>query len=196
MSKTINDQSYASNPGNIKLSYEKLCSFHPELFTYQGLWNRWRKIFNKDQIFWHTRHREHMETGDSRAALVISVNPLLIAAYTDELDCIAMLQFPDGLVHSYNLYVGKKLLTVNIYWYGDALATDLENGPSAFHRYANFSPLIAEFLTHDQHRTEQLKSQISEQEWARAYDLARVYIEKNGFQARDGLPMNCSIPAF
>ena len=38
---------------------------------------------------------EHLEHGDSRAAIVISTDPeLLIAAYTDELDCIAMLRLP------------------------------------------------------------------------------------------------------
>jgi len=37
----------------------------------------------------------HLKMGDSRAAVVISIHPkLVIAAYTDELDCVAMLQFP------------------------------------------------------------------------------------------------------
>ena len=41
--------------------------------------------------------KEQLLHGDSRAAVVVSVDPLLlVAAYTDELDCVALLRFPDS----------------------------------------------------------------------------------------------------
>jgi hypothetical protein len=195
MSETINDQSFASDPGNIRLSHEKMSRFHPELYEYKGLCNKLRKRFTEKQKFWQTRHREHLESGDSRAAIVVSLQPLLIAAYTDEFDCIAMLRFPQELLADYSLTIGMRLLTVNIYWPEGVPASDLENGPASFNRYFNFSPLIAEFLSFDSERIEQRKAEISEKEWKRTLELAEAYSSRYGVKARDGRPMNCSIPA-
>ena len=55
---------------------------------------------------------EHLIFGDSRAAVVISIYPkLIVAAYSDELDCVAMLLFPrEPFITKYNLgdiYVSK-----------------------------------------------------------------------------------------
>ena len=63
------------------------------------------------------RIAEHLEHGDSRAAIVVSTYPaLLIAAYTDELACVAMLRLPkEPLVSKYSLLRGSRLLTVNTY---------------------------------------------------------------------------------
>ena len=65
------------------------------------------------------RIAEHLEHGDSRAAIVVSTDPeLLIAAYTDELDCVAMLRLPkEPLVSKYSLLRGSRLLTVNTLQY-------------------------------------------------------------------------------
>jgi hypothetical protein len=192
MSETIDDNSFASDPGGIRLSHEKMCSFHPELYQYQGWCNRIQRKFTKSQKFWQTRHREHLQTGDSRAALVVSINPLLIAAYTDEFDCIAMLQFSQQLLSKYDLAVGKRLLTVNIYQPKGSLANDLEHGSASFRRYFNFSPLIAEFLSFDYDRIEQRKAEISENEWKRTLELAQTYLDRHGTQARDGSPLTSS----
>jgi hypothetical protein len=62
MSETIDDNSFASDPGGIRLSHEKMCSFHPELYQYQGWCNRIQRKFTKSQKFWQTRHREHLQT--------------------------------------------------------------------------------------------------------------------------------------
>ena len=52
-----------------------------------GLYGFWNSIFGSQLA----QLKEHVKLGDSRAALVVSLNPLLVAAYTDELDCVAML---------------------------------------------------------------------------------------------------------
>jgi hypothetical protein len=54
----------------------------------------------------------HLDRGDARAALVAAITPdVLVAAYTDELDCVAMLRFPQELVDIYDLEVGTRLIT-------------------------------------------------------------------------------------
>lgn len=192
--QTLNDNSTASDPGGIRLSHDKLRRFHPELYEPKGLW-RWLGRISPLQRFWLTRKTEHLLHGDSRAALVISVQPLLVAAYTDELDCIALLQFPPELAAEYGLQVGTRLLTVNLYAPGSTPAADLENGPASYRRYSNFDPLIAEFVSDDQPRIEFRKAEISEAEWRRTAALAQEYLAKRGPLARDGRPMRSGVPA-
>ena len=115
------------------------------------------------------RIAEHLEYGDSRAAIVVSTDPeLLIAAYTDELDCVAMLRFPnDPLVSKYALQRGSRLLTVNTYKQNQRLDTDLIPGPLAIPRWSGFDPIIADFVTDDMERVEARKFQIPSIEWER-----------------------------
>jgi hypothetical protein len=196
MTETLDDRSFASDPGRITLRHEKMSRLHPELYLYKGLCNRVKKRFTPEQIYSHTYHREHLENGDSRAAVVISLQPLVIAAYTDEFDCVAMLEFPDFLALEYSLQVGSRLLTVNTYYPGHSnLVADLEHGPASCHQYWNFTPLIAEFLSIDFDRIEQRKSEITEQEWSRTVELAHNYLDKYGSRFRNGLPLYCSSPA-
>lgn len=192
--QTLNDNTAASDPGGIRLSHAKLRRFHPELYEPKGLW-RWLGRRSPMQEFWLTRKTEHLLHGDSRAALVVSVQPLLVAAYTDELDCIALLHFPPELVAEYGLQVWTRLLTVNLYAFGSTPVADLENGPASYRRYSNFDPLIAEFVSDDLPRIEYRKAEIPEAEWQRTAALAHAYLGKHEPLARDGRPMRCGDPA-
>jgi hypothetical protein len=42
---------------------------------------------------WEILLREHLQNRDSRAAVLISLRPLLVAACTDELDCAGPVEF-------------------------------------------------------------------------------------------------------
>jgi hypothetical protein len=203
--KTIDDSSRASNPVFINLSDTKISQFHPELYQVNittGLLQSlafWKAV-DKEYIplypILHTHYKEHLLCGDSRAAMVVSINPLLIAAYTDEFDCIAMLKFPNSLISEYNLKVYDRLLTINLYMPEGDFAEDLENGPASHNRYSNFEPFIAEFLSDDLHQIELRKAQILSNEWERTKHLAEKYIEKNGkIRFRDGRPLYCRKPA-
>lgn len=192
--KTFDNNSYASDPGSIRLSHKKLNRFHPELYELKGI----NKLLNRPsekQQYWLTHFEEHLLHADSRAALVISIEPLLIAAYTDELDCIAMLSFSNELVSEYGLSVGFRLLTVNSYIKGHLPVADLHYGPAAYHRYSNFHPLIAEFLSEDIIQTAHRKNNISEQEWKRTEICSQEYLLKFGQRSRDGRPLLSDIPA-
>lgn len=190
--QTLNDNSAASNPGGLILAPEKLRRFHPELYSKWSF--LWRKL-SRAQDYYRIHLSEHLLYGDSRAALVVCVEPLLVAAYTDELDCIALLAFPTELVSEYGLAVGSRLLTVNLYELGLHPVADLENGPASYHRYANFFPLIAEFLSYNIGRIENRKVAITEEEWARTAECARAYLARHGSIARDGRPLHSGKPA-
>ncbi len=141
----------ASNPGELPLSAAKLRRLQPELFDKSGFGLAWDRLTGLQEGLVE-RLEEHLIYGDSQAAVVLSVHPLLMAAYTDEIDCIALLRFPDYLTEEYGLKPRSRLLTVNTYFRGLRLARDLELGPRANGRYTNFQPAIADFMTEDLNR--------------------------------------------
>lgn len=191
--KTLDDSTQASDPGGIRLSHEKMRRFHPDLYGVRGFLGR-VKPPTPEQRVQLTRAEEHLMHGDSRAAIVVSTEPLLVAAYTDELDCAAVLRFPDDLASEYGLEVGSRLLTVNLYGRSSKLAADLWNGPASHHRWTNFSPFIAEFLSEDLERIAERKVTIPEAEWQRTADCAEEYRRLNRNQTRDGRPLRCHLP--
>jgi len=177
--------SYASSPGNISLSTSKLRALHPELFsasTKTELRDGWIKLF-----------ASQLEHGDARAAVVIDPEQGIVAAYTDELDCVAMLQFKPELVETLGWKMGARLLTVNGYSSGNGVAaSDLTPGPEQTGRWNNFRPLIAELLTDDPMSVEQRKREIPEEEWSRALRMGKA---SRSVPPRDGRPLRCDTPA-
>src|SRR5215212_5775735 len=100
--KTLDNNKQASHPGGLRVSQEKLRVLHPELDSRVA----WLKFVTSNPIyasrsFWRARIPEQLVYGDCRAAVVVSTEPLLVAAYTDELDCISLLEFPDSFVKEY-----------------------------------------------------------------------------------------------
>jgi len=125
----------------------------------------------------------------------MTVKPLWVAAYTDELDCVAMLQFPDWLTEEFTLKPGSRLLTVNMYsGSASAPAVDLTKGPKELKRYGNFRPYVADFLTDDQERLRRRKAEISEEEWQRCADFGKQYLQREPIYIRDGSPLQSTNP--
>src|SRR5688572_27161776 len=117
MSKYHDDRTYASDPGRLTLSRRRFRRLEPAARGLRGwLWRRlWGGAVLEEML------NEHLLLGDSRAACVISMDPLLVVAYTDELDCVAMLSFPSWLIEEHRLRLGSRLLTVNTYFYGETV---------------------------------------------------------------------------
>jgi Fe-S cluster assembly iron-binding protein IscA len=191
--------SRASDPGGLMLSEAKLRTLHPELFAGErrGLL-RWVMGNRPDPGVQEISEAltEHLNRGDSRAAVVVSVAPLVVAAYTDELDCVALLRFPDALVAEHRLRVGSRLLTVNMYAprAKEAVAADLVPGPKDTGQFANYVPLIADFLATDPGRAARRKQSIDEEEWQRTEDMGTQRLGQ-GVTPRDGRPLYCGSPA-
>ena len=172
----------------MRLSERKLRQLQPELFGWRSLFVRFPgKLLNARQ----TREMiaEHMSTGDSRAAVVVKDAPLLVAAYTDELDCVAILGFPDWLTREYGLRPGSTLLTVNTYTRGRTIARDLVAGPAALGRYSNFYPIIAEFVSDDVELINRRKEEIGKDEFQRTAALGQRRCQTIGLRVRDGRPL-------
>ena len=201
MARFMNVEGQASNAGNVPLSKEKLRALDPGVFK--------ERTFKCDPYCpedhpaeeMRVRFAEQLEFGDSRAALVMATSPLVVAAYSDELDAVVLLRFPPAFVSQYRLEVGSRLVTVNSYrrWTGKKSGNllyppDMVVGPQQLNRYSSFLPLIADFLTEDSARLEELKRNIDESEWARTRELGRQRIAVGLDTARSGKPTESNFP--
>lgn len=211
---TGDNRSVASRPGKIPLSQERLRHLNPELFEVQP-WMFWRKErFQRDQEF-KIHVAEHLRYGLAEAALVVRVDPLIIACYTHEIDAIALLAFfdeiaphpkygkfyPDNLsselTRRHDLKKASRLLSVNTFASmkdNEGYEADLRPGPKARGVWGNFAPYIADFLTSDRRSVEERKGEVEAWEWQRCQELSEEYwdhIEKGRATPRDGRLMTC-----
>ena len=191
MSRYHDDSTSASDPLSIRVNRQRLALAHPEGWLSRLLGLRRQAIEIID---------EHMSLGDSRAAILLSLRPLRVAAYTDELDCAAVLEF-DAAASSClmrelsDLHEGQRLITVNTYAHGSTPISDLWNGPDSYHRYCNFFPVIANFYSSDTMALERRISEIPEAEWERCRACSTEYLERNAGRVRDGSPFRSAVPA-
>ena len=186
--RTLDDSTRATHPGAIPLSDDKLRRMLPELFGIRGLWRRLRTR-RGDAFDDYTYIKEQLLYGDSRAAVVVTVDPLLVAAYSTDLDCVAMLRFPQRFVSSHTLHPGSRLLTVNTYGRGRRYQADLIIGEGCSGNWTRFHPLIADFLTDDVAMLALKKEEIPEDEWQLTTTLGEEYLVKRPGVYRDGRPL-------
>lgn len=177
--------SFASDPLGATMVRERVLSISPMIQGVQGK--------TREECF--EIIQQQLTHGDSRAAYVVSTTPLLVAAYADELDCVAILDFPVELVRRYNLEPGTRLLTVNGYLdSSDQVAPDLKLGPAQHHRWGNFHPIIAEFVSDDFEKINTRKEGIAEEEWGRCWELATAYRREFPNRTRNSDPLQSSNP--
>lgn len=196
----ITGGSSASNPMIITMSDEKLMRLCPTLFFSTGL-NGTLRCFFWDGLALRYWIRDMLLHGDSRAAVVMSTTPLLVACYCDDSDAVCLLQFPDSFREEYGLRVGSRLVTVlNSYVEGTqerpgVVAEDLVQGDLCHPYYVNFWPLIADFMTKYTHTVEARKRQISDSEFEHCRTLGKEHLRRFGGVARDGRPDRSMRPA-
>ncbi len=183
MSKYAARPTHASDPGGVELSVEKYKRFATPS---RGLHRLICKLLPAIDSAALKELNGHLMLGDSRAAVVMRVDPLLTAAYTDELDCVAMLWWPDWLVSEMDLTEGHRLLTVNTYVREKRIAPDLIPGEYDTGNWQNFFPLIADFLSDDVDRIEARKAEIADHEWEYCWNMGEQHIAKFGGKARRG----------
>jgi hypothetical protein len=134
--------------------------------------------------------------GDAQPAVVLTIDPLLVACYSDETDATVILRFDArGLVAEHGLRAGSRLLAITTY-YGRSRPPDrdVKPGPGATGRWTGVSPYIAEFLSDDAARIAALKQGIPEEECQRAEALGRECLARSAGTYRNGSPFACHLP--
>ncbi len=178
--------------GGLMLSDRKLRQFHPELY---GLRSMLYRLFNiGSECSAHEIRqlvREHLMHGAINPAVVVSIQPLVIAAYAEDLDCVVMLDFDESLVEQHNLSRGRRLLSVNTFMHMSdrELGDDLTWGPNHTNMWGNACPFIAEFLSDDDETIRVKLRQIPEEAWQRTRELASDWQLRRSCRPRDGRPL-------
>lgn len=168
--------SFASNPGKIILSDEKyntIVNLHKK-GLFNSLFSRGKKRTLAIDIFF----------GDTNPAIVVSLKPLLVAAYSFDLDAVVILTFPDEYVKQYQLEMHSHLISVNVYYTRKA-HMDIYYG-KYYSAWADFGPTIVNFLTDDTNRLKDLVEAMPKCLWVHVQSLAEEYLSKHPRFSRPG----------
>lgn len=187
-SQTLNDAFVATHEGHIPVDEARVRAMEPSLFVRaEGQEEALRQS-------WQLRIPEHLSLGDACAALCLSVDPLIVAAYSEDMDCVAIVELPGVLREVASFSVGQRMVTVNLYSsIAEGLAPDLIPGPHDSGVWGNFSPYIAEAFSSDEEAVKRRKESIPDAQWERLdaavqrrHPIARV---------RDGRPTRAYLAA-
>ena len=180
------NNSFTASPRSISLSLSKLDKFKDQLSPMDKLVAKFK--YSPDKL------DNYLKTGDSQAAVVLQTyNTLIVAAYSSELDSVALLQFSVSIAKHYDLAVGDRLLTINSYPQGKKKAPDLQLGANSTTRYHNVYPLIADFLSEDDAVIESIKRQIKDTDWKKALKMGHAKMMQKGVIPRNGSPYSSHI---
>ena len=178
MGNYTDNRTFAENAGNVGLSERKFAQVRDEILKVSFI----GKIQYNGRF---QRINEFMMKGDTQPAVVYSVNPLIISAYSDEMDGVVFLEFPDELAEMYNLYEGMRLVTSNVYKYGNKPVKDINAGVDYLKRYSDFTPIVQLFLTDNENYAMRRTELFDEEKWDRVNRLTEEY-SRSGNKARKG----------
>jgi hypothetical protein len=161
---------YASNPGGLKLDKQK-----------------WKEIITarKPKGFPKSRLKGCIKLGDTNPAIVASLDPLLVAAYSEDMDAVIMLKFPQEYIERYNLKKQDKLITINIY-FTQLLHKDIFAGENCSNQWEDFMPTIGNFVSSDIDKIKAHTENIPEELWQHVQHLAEDYLSKHNGLYREG----------
>ena len=169
---------HADNPGKVKFSYKKYYSFRNRINTkFSGRFYSDMQIENVMKVLLY---------GDTQPALVVSTEPLLIAAYSDEMDAVVMLRFSSEFVEKYQLTVGTRLTTSNFYFGGDRVASDIFVGENYLRQWVDFMPVVQLFLGKGDDKIRTKTDLFGEDVWSRVAEKAEDYLYNHSELCRDG----------
>lgn len=124
--------------------------------------------------------------GDTQPAVVVSENPFIVAAYSDEMDAVVLLKFPVILAQINGIKLHDKLVSVNGYGRDNEIAHDIFVGENYLGNWTDFIPLIGDLLSDDTDRLNQHKSNIPEFLWDYVRMLGENYWRDHKDLVRSG----------
>jgi hypothetical protein len=189
-------RSGCSGPLGASCCPEKFRRLHPELFGFRGRLSALLgglSADDREQIV--ARTSAFLRWGDGRAAVVLRMSPLVVAAYCDEMDAAVLLGFPTFLADEHGLMEGMRLVTANLHRRSPngRVASDLVPGPAYRGNWTNVRPLIADFLATEENLVEARRRAISEREYRRREDFGQRALA-DGQPVRSGRPLEAATP--
>ena len=176
----------AENPGNAKLKYKKF---------YQVRKLVCKSVKEQMAFDMNTQFLGNvLMFGDTQPAVVRSASPLVVSAYSDEMDAVIFLKYPDELAATYSLKPGDRLVTSVTYLpLQDKTAPDIFPGSGFSGQFGNFIPIVQLFFGGKKQilfagGDEEIRNRISifpEDLWERVEKLTEEYAERG--LCRDGM---------
>ncbi len=155
----------AENQSNVRASYKKfyrirklICGSFSEKFHYDMMFSWLSNV---------------LKFGDTQPAIVYSAKPLVVSAYSDELDAVLFLSFPDELTDKYELNRGDRLTAATVYTefgYGEP-ANDIDPGEKRSGKYIDFVPVIQLFCGANDEKIKAKTALFDEETWSRVTRL-------------------------
>ena len=171
------------NPGKFKMDKKFVKQLRPEVYSFK------QGFVDLGDVASMLKYS--MKKGDTEPAVVVSVEPLLVACYAADMDAVALLCLPTEYGMLRNYQVGTRLLTVNSYDLDRQNKTrrseDIFEGEHSSGRFRMYGPLIADLYTKNTKRLEAIKAQIPEEVWNYVAELGEEYMRMNPGMARNGL---------
>ncbi len=184
--KYHDESTFATDSLSIELDLKKLDFLFPEIFTpFQKLKYRLRRLGMTSYI---EQISEHIKFGDSQGAIVVSTEPLLIAAYNEDIDCIVMLKFEPKIQKRYNFKVKDYLICVNTFGRTDELQSDLIAGKGNSGVWTLVHPIIADLVSSSEKKIESRKKEIGQEGYDYIWRLANEYLTLKQGVYRNGKP--------
>ena len=180
--------SFSDNPAKIRPTKSMVKPLCPELGSMKPgyIWQRFAFNLANSKPLWKY-FREIMEKHDANPAIVCSVKPLLVAAYSCDLDCAVLIRYPDEFVQRFGLKPKMRLLSVNSY--DEMKLEDCVPGPRNSGNWGSFLPRIANFLSDDEAAIKRRMNTFSEDTWDRVYPCAVEYAKRFPHRARGPNPL-------
>ncbi|MCM1133295.1 MAG: hypothetical protein NC340_07460 [Ruminococcus flavefaciens] len=175
----VDPNTVASSPTDVNLSRQKFIHLRDEVLKISPL----KKIYYNKQF---KRINQYLLNGDTQPAVVASVDPLVISAYSSDMDAVLLLRFPQELVRMYQLEKGMKLVTTNIYFEGDKVAKDIITGEGYTHDWVNYVPMIPLFLCDNEIAVRQMTEMFDEALWDRVMRMTAEKSANKRIKPRDG----------
>ncbi|MFT5513414.1 MAG: hypothetical protein ACI8SE_001821 [Bacteroidia bacterium] len=145
--KYHDNRTYATNAIGITLDLRKLKFLVPEFFRLLISIKYWFTNGGRTVIAEHVQ--EHIQGGDSQRAIVVTIKPLIVAAYNEDIDCVVMLGYKKRVQRLFNFEVGTKLVCVNTFGSDREMQKDLIPGPKYSETWNMVYPVIAEMVSSD-----------------------------------------------
>ncbi len=174
------------NRGSAKFSNKKYYAIRRLIFSKFGSFKKLGEKMRADMRIQEVA--AYLLEGDIQPAVVVSADPFMIAAYSDEFDTVVMLEFPKELAEQYGLSKGSRLVTSNVYLEsaGSGIASDIFPGPCCSRKYAEFVPVVQLFLCSDDEKAAARTSLFNEDHWRYIEKLAAEYVSAHPGLVRDG----------
>ena len=180
----MSNEALASDPGGVTIDPQRLRQLSPSFFGLGALLPT-RAIARKILA-------AHMWNGDSRAGVALSVH---------RCSCRVQLRLRRGRraavrpASRRQLRPGRQQAPDRQHLLPRHPGRDILRGSVVSPVWANFYPVIADFVAADPARVERRKAAISEPEWQRTWDLGQDYLVKRPGKFRDGAPHRSDRPA-